>query len=220
MIGVIGKNADEYFHQVNISKAVILTTDGFCQFGAGSEIMYKVYAPTLYKDYVAVTGTQPSWEPMFAVNPGPISGDTGDGQLMAVWAGAAMNPYGDVAMGSAESGIGGTVALCINQNGGRFWNEDMGICEKHNQLMYQPGHVSYDIIDVNWRDRLPYQKTSHRNLQVTDQLVAVGWTSTYYIDNFHKEFMSSIGVKEGIVPSLDSHAGTVYGANTLEELAD
>ena len=74
---------------------------------------------------------------------------------MAVWAGAAMGPYGDVAMGSAESGIGGTVALCINQNGERFWNEDMGICEKHDQLMYQPRHVSYDINDVSWRDRLP-----------------------------------------------------------------
>ena len=55
---------------------------------------------------------------------------------------------------------------------------------------------------------------------MTDQLVAVGWTGTDYIDNFHKEFMSSTGVKEGIVPSLDPHAGTVYGANTLEELAD
>lgn len=218
--GVYGKDADGNLYQVNTAKGVILTTGGLCMFGAGSEVMHKVFAPTLYKNSVTINGTEPAWSPMFTPDMGPISGDTGDGQLIGVWAGAKMDPYGDCAMGSAESGIGGTVALCVNQEGRRFWNEDMGIWEKHDALMYQPGRISYDIIDVNWRDRLPYQELGHRNFQVIDGYVGMGWKGKDYINQFHEEFLTSVGNPEGIVPTLDPHAGVVYGANTLEELAD
>ncbi len=218
--GVIGRDVDGKYHQVNTSCGVILATGGLCMFGAGSEVMHKVFAPTLYKDYLAVNNSEPAWSPMFAPNAGPISGDTGDGQLMAVWAGAQMDPYGDCAMGSAESGLGGTVALSVNQNGERFWNEDMGIWEKHDQLMSQPGRICYDIVDVNWRDRLPYQETGHRNFQYIEGPVAMGWNGMDYINKFHEEFMAAVGNPDGIVPSLDPHAGTVYGAETLEELAE
>ncbi len=218
--GAYGKNSEGRICRVKASRGVVLATGGLCMFGAGSEAMHKVFAPTLYKNSLEVTGTEPGWSPMFKANMGPISGDTGDGQLVAVWAGAQMDPFGDTAMASAESGIGGTVALCVNQEGKRFWNEDMGIWEKHDQVMYQPGRISYDIIDANWRDRLPFQEIGHRNFQYIEGPVAKGWKGKDYIDQFHKEFLESVGKAEGIVPTLDPHAGVVYGAETLEELAD
>ena len=218
--GAIGMNEAGEYIQVNASKGVILCTGGFCQFGAGSELMAKVFTPNMYKNYLLIRGSEPSWQPMFTVNPGPIQGSVGDGQLMAVWVGADMDPFCNVGMGSCESGIGGTVALCVNQKGERFYNEDIGIWEKHDQVLRQPGQICYDIIDVNWRDRLPYQGTGHRNFDYHEHQVANGFDGITYVNTFHEEFLSSVGNPEGVTPSLDRHAGTVYGADTLDELAE
>lgn len=206
--------------KIEASKGVILCGGGCAQFGCGSEVMHKVYAPQMVKNYRIVTGGEPEWETMFELEPFELGGTTGDAQIMALWVGAAMDLFGDTAMGSCESGIGGTVALCVNQKGERFWNEDMGIWEKHDQVMNQPDRCCYDIIDVNWRDRLPYQAAGHRNLMVTDLPVAIGYTGPEYIEAFHEAFMSSVGKPEGVIPKLDPYAGPVFGANTLEELAD
>jgi fumarate reductase flavoprotein subunit len=217
--GVYGKDADGNYVQVNASKGVILTTGGFTQFGCGPEDMTKVFTPNLYKNYLETKGTEPAWQEHFTVNAGPITGASGDGQLMAVWAGGAMDPWADSCMGSCESGIGGTVAMTVNQDGVRFHNEDIGIWEKHSQVFRQPGKICYDIIDVNWRDRLPYQAIGHRNFDYHEHQVAAGWDGFSYVDNFHKEFLSAVGNPNGIVPTLDPHAGTVYAANTIDELA-
>lgn len=218
--GAIGMDADGAYVKVEAKNGVVLTTGGFTQFGAGSEVMHKVFCPNMYKNYVIAKGEEPAWQPMFTVNPGSIQGSTGDGQLMAVWIGAEMDPFSDVGMGSCESGIGGTVALCVNQNGERFYNEDIGIWEKHDQVLRQPGRICYDIIDVNWRDRLPYQATGHRNFDYHEHQVAAGFDGITYVNTFHEEFLSAVGKPEGIVPTLDSHAGKVYGADSLEELAE
>lgn len=218
--GAIGLTADGSYTQVNASKGVILCTGGFCQVGAGSEVMAKVFTPSMYKNYVLLRNAEPTWQPMFTVNPGVIQGSTGDGQLMAWWVGGMIDPFSDVGMGSCETGIGGTVSLCVNQNGERFFNEDIGIWEKHDQVLRQPGQICYDIIDVNWRDRLPFQGTGHRNFDYHEHQVAKGYDGITYVNTFHEEFLSSVGNPEGVTPSLDRHAGTVYGANTLEELAD
>ncbi len=218
--GAYAKGKDGSIVKIEASKGVVLCGGGCAQFGAGSEVMHKVYAPQLVKNYRLVMGSEPSWEPMFEIEPMEIAGATGDAQIMALWAGASMELFGDTTMGSCESGIGGTVSLCVNQKGERFWNEDMGIWEKHDQVMNQPGLCCYDIIDVNWRDRLPYQAAGHRNFMVTDLPVAVGYTGPEYIEAFHQAFLSSVGKPEGVIPTLDPYAGPVFGANTLEELAD
>ncbi len=217
--GAYGKDADGQYIKVDADRGVILTTGGFTQFGAGSELMHKVFCPTTYKNYLLATQTEPQWQPMFTVNPGTIMGSTGDGQLMALWIGAEMEPWSDVAMASCETAIGGTVALTVNQKGERFHNEDIGIWEKHDQVFRQPGKICYDIIDANWRDRLPYQACGHRNFDYHDHQVAAGFDGFSYVDKFNEEFLGAVGKKEGITPSLDSHAGKVYAANTLEELA-
>ena len=87
-------------------------------------------------------------------------------------------------------------------------------------MLRQPEQTCFDIIDVNWRDRLPYQATGHRNFDYHEHQVANGFDGITYVNTFHDEFMSSVGNPEGVVPSLDRHAGTVYGAETLEELAE
>ncbi len=218
--GAIGMDENGDYLQVNASKGVVLTTGGFCQFGAGAEVMCKVFTPNMYKNYRLIKGEEPSWQEMFTVNPGPIQGATGDGQLMAIWVGGQMDPFADAGMGSCESAIGGTVALTVNKNGERFHNEDIGIWEKHDQVMRQPGQICYDIIDANWRDRLPYQATGHRNFDYHEHQVAKGFDGITYVNTFNDEFLSAVGNPEGITPSLDRHAGTVYAADTLEELAE
>jgi hypothetical protein len=222
--GCYAMDADGLYYKYNTSKGVILATGGAAQFGAGSEIIHKVFAPQLYKNSLLATGgTEPQWETMFEVLPDPaqaIGGTTGDGQLMAAWIGGQMDAWADTAMGSCETGIGGTCALSVSQLGERYWNEDMGIWQKHDAVFNLPGKICYDIIDVNWRDRLKYQTWGHRNFAYVDAEVAVGWNGFDYADKFHEEFLAGVGNPEGIVPTLDPHAGVVYGANTLEELAD
>jgi succinate dehydrogenase/fumarate reductase flavoprotein subunit len=224
VIGCYAKDAEGNIYKYVTSRGVILASGGAAQFGAGSEVIHKVFAPQLYKNWrLGTGGTEPEWETMFEVLPDPmqaIGGTTGDGQLMAAWIGGQMDAWADTAMGSCETGIGGTCALSVNQLGERYWNEDMGIWQKHDAVFNLPGKICYDIIDVNWRDRLKYQTWGHRNFAYVDAEVAVDWNGFDYVDNFHQEFLAGVGNPEGVIPSLDPHAGTVYGAETLEELAD
>jgi|GEM_PF-437013 len=217
--GACCKDADGNYVKIEASKGVVLTTGGFAQFSAGSELMHKMFCPNIYKNYLMTKQEEPQWQPMFTVNPGTIMGTTGDGQLMGLWIGAQMEPWSDVAMASCETAIGGTVALTVNQKGERFHNEDISIWEKHDQVFRQPGQMCYDIIDANWRDRLPYQACGHRNFDYHEHQVAAGFDGFSYVDKFNEEFLSAVGKKEGITPTLDSHAGKVYAANTLDELA-
>jgi hypothetical protein len=137
---------------------------------------------------------------------------------MAAWIGAQIDAFADTGMGSAESAIGGTCALGVSKLGERFWNEDMGIWIKHDTVMNLPDRISYDIIDVNWRDKLKAQTWGHRNFYYTDRDVSVGWSGYDYVDKFHEDFLAGVGNPEGITPELSGNL--VYGANTLEELAD
>ncbi len=223
VIGCFAKDQEGAIYKYETTMGVVLASGGACQFGAGSELIHKVYAPELYKNYVLATGEEPAWETQFEILPEPsqaIGGTTGDGQLMASWLGAQMDAWADTAMGSAESGIGGTCALSINQLGERYWNEDMGIWQKHDAVFNLPGKICFDIIDVNWRDKLKYQTWGHRNFAYVDAEVVVGWNGFDYVNQFHDEFLQSVGNPEGIIPTLDPHAGVVYGAETLEELAE
>jgi len=221
--GCLANDEDGNIYQYNTAMGVVLASGGAAQFGAGSELIHKVFVPQLYKNYVIATGEEPAWEKMFEILPDPaqaIGGTTGDGQLMGVWVGAQMDAWADSAMGSCESGIGGTCSLSVNQLGERYWNEDMGIWQKHDAVFNQPGRICYDIIDTNWMDYLKFQTWGHRNFAYVDAEVAVGWNGFDYAKQFDTEFREGIGNPDGIVPTLDPHAGIVYGAETLEELAD
>ncbi|MDR2197363.1 MAG: FAD-binding protein [Coriobacteriales bacterium] len=224
IIGCYATDQEGKIYKYNTTRGVILATGGAAQFGAGSEVIHKVFVPQLYKNWMLATGgTEPQWETMFEILPDPmqaIGGTTGDGQLLAAWVGGQMDAWADSAMGSCETGIGGTCALSVNQLGERYWNEDMGIWQKHDAVFNQPGKICYDIIDTNWLERLKYQTWGHRNFAYVDAEVAVGWNGFDYAQQFDTEFRTAVGNPEGVIPSLDPHAGTVYGAETLEELAD
>ena len=220
--GCFVKDLDGVIKKYVTSKGVILATGGAAQFGAGGELIHKVFAPQCYKNWMLVNGEEPRWEQEFEILPDPrssISGTTGDGQLMAVWVGAQMDAYADTSMGSSESAIGGTCTLSVDQAGERFWNEDMGIWVKHDTVFNLPGRVCYDIIDVNWRDMLKAQAWGHRNFYYTDRDVSVGWSGFDYVDAIHGDLLNGVGVVDGDNLSTVYH-GKFYGADTLEELAD
>ena len=88
--------------------------------------------------------------------------DTGDGHIMAMNAGAAMElgPYAPMThhMGGP---LGVDAFLQLNSEGVRFMNEDIPGQNLQDQLSRQPGGFSWQILDDKWRDELEVQGTGH-----------------------------------------------------------
>ena len=88
--------------------------------------------------------------------------DTGDGHVMAMNAGAAMElgPYAPMThhMGGP---LGVDAFLQLNSAGERFMNEDIPGQNIQDQLSRQPGGFSWQILDDKWRDELEVQATGH-----------------------------------------------------------
>ncbi len=220
--GVIAANADGTYLKINAGKGVILCTGGLTNFfGQGAELLMKLYCPEIVARYEHYNGAEPDWEPMFTSGSAVLAGNTGDGHLMALWAGAQMEPFPEATMGAGDSLIGATVALEVNGLGERCWNEDVGIWQKHDAILGQPGQFVWEIFDVNWRDRLPYQGVGHRNLDVNDTPYDAKYTGNEYIEAIHDTLLSSVGKTEGakFADAFNETDGTAYGANTLDELA-
>ncbi|MDR1183876.1 MAG: FAD-dependent oxidoreductase [Coriobacteriales bacterium] len=220
--GVIAANDDGTFTKINTSKGVVLCTGGLTNFfGTGARELMEIYCPNLVENYRKESG-EPNWEPMFTADSPVLGGNTGDGHLMAIWAGAQMEPFSESSMGSSTTLIGATVALEVNINGRRFHNEDQGIWPKHDAILTQPNHTAWQIFDVNWRERLHYQGIGHRNLDVNDEPFMGGYTGAQYIEAINNVLLSSVGVKGGVLfdHKFGEAEGIAYGADTLEELAE
>lgn len=220
--GVIAAKQDGTYTKINTSRGVILCTGGLTNFfGTGAKELMEIYCPNLVKNYTSEMG-EPVWEPMFTADSVVLGGNTGDGHLMALWAGGRMEPFSESSMGSSTTLIGSTVALEVNIHGKRFHSEDQGIWPKHDAILTRPQHIAWQIFDVNWRDRLPYQGIGHRALDINDEPYVDGYTGAEYIEAIHEVCLSSVGIKEGVLfdHTFGEAEGVAYGADTLEELAD
>lgn len=219
--GVIAANQDGSYVKINAAKGVILCTGGLTNFfGTGAKELMEVYCPNLVGNYTKEMG-EPAWEPMFTADSAVLGGNTGDGHLIALWAGAQMEPFSESSMGSSTTLLGSTVALEVNIHGNRFHNEDQGIWPKHDAILTQPQHIAWQIFDVNWRDRLPYQGIGHRALDINDSPYVDGYTGAQYIEAVHETCLASVGEEEGVLfdHKFGEAEGIAYGADTLEELA-
>ncbi len=137
----------------------------------------------------------------------PRPGNTGDGQKMAYWAGAALdNPEWAITL-HALGGCGFQgFFLHVNQLGKRFMNEDTWMQAKSVRCMMQPGgDYAWSILDSKYLDEMA-ERFDELGGQGMMPLSEVG-------GHFRREHMEQ--TMQGYIDK-----GNAFKADTLEELAE
>lgn len=176
--GVIAKDAEGVYKQFNAAKAVILCAG---DYGNNPE-MIDYYCP------------RASIVDMNVYAP-PVN--TGDGQKMGIWIGAAMQkeePHTPMVHNLGAAPFSGNPFLRVNIEGMRYENEDVPIPLMANSAQLQPGHKTWTIYDSTYEEDLPKMGTSFsRTNMVTERTIT------------------------GIDSALES--GSLVKADTIDELA-
>jgi fumarate reductase flavoprotein subunit len=177
--GVIAKGPDGAYVQFNAAKAVILCTG---DYGNDPE-MVSYYCPK-----AAIVDVNVYTPPV----------NTGDGQKMGMWIGAAMQPempHTPMVHNLGAAPFSGNPFLRVNIEGLRYENEDVPIPSMANSAQLQPGHKTWTIYDASFEEDLPKMGVSFsRTNAVTDN------------------------TKKSMDAALDS--GSLIKADTLDELAE
>ena len=157
--GVIAKNPEGDYIQFNASKAVVLCTG---DYGSDKE-MVKKYADPRAADLIS------PYPEFTTLATGLADGrvNTGDGHKMGMWIGADIDDPPHCAMFFDWSGDGGKIDinayfdlgrqpwLFVNLNGERFMNEDLPWAYEVNQIIQQPGRVSWSVWDAKFEQEWP-----------------------------------------------------------------
>ena len=189
--GIICVNADGDYVRYKATKGVILATGDI----SGDEEMSACFAPIMNR-------CQSS---MYI----PAGMNTGDGQKMAIWAGAKMQdgPWPPMIHPQGYGMFLGPF-MCTNSFGQRFMNEDTWTQGKSLGILNQPGNVDYGfcVFDKN------YSRDMHATRKIGGGLM---WDSVYRVygnnepDEMYDERILGMGVDGGFI----------YQADTLEEAA-
>lgn len=219
--GVIATNADGAYEKYEAAKGVVLCT--------GPYSLDQAMVNEFHADQV-VRGTRQNGSFMYmSLDPG-----TGDGQRMAIWAGAEMEPWQQrtsISMPDTHA----TPGLSVNRLGRRWHNEDTTIWMRASELENQPGKFAYEVYDADWMDLLPYTSQSHLCLDCVNDTF---WTvpPKGYFERPDGSFTDGVKRKEeyideDIKAAVDDPAGVKFGryveypsgftfcASTLEGLA-
>ncbi|MDR2106857.1 MAG: FAD-binding protein, partial [Coriobacteriales bacterium] len=158
--GAYVKDKDDVYRQIN-AKSVVLATGDF----GNNPAMREYYIPWA-NEFMSF---YPQMDPLGA----PCN--TGDGQLMGIWAGGEME-LGPLAPMTHHMGgaLGVNAFLQLNLEGKRFMNEDIPGQNIADQLSRQPGKESWQIFDAKWPEHLLSQPTGHGyvNYFVPDDKIA------------------------------------------------
>lgn len=128
------------YTQINASKGVILATGCY----ASNEEMRKRWSP-----YSLRVDAQIYF---------PTKSNTGDGHIMAMQVGGAMQRNDDhAATVHLEAGAASYGFLHVNQNGERFKNEDVNTQSKSCSKELQPHGVAWTVYDADWLDQVKSQ---------------------------------------------------------------
>lgn len=185
--GCIARCSDGKLRRYTGTKAVVLAT-GDC---SDNKEMLAAFCPI---------GTRPSKHV-------PRPGNTGDGQKMAYWAGAALdNPeWAPTLHTLAYSGYQGFF-LHVNRLGKRFMNEDTWMQAKSVRCLMQPGgDYAFTVMDSKYLDEME-ERFSELGGQGMMPLSVVG-------DGFNRQGMADFVEKQ-------IKSGNAYAGDTLEELAE
>ena len=148
--GVIAQKKNGDYVQFNAMDGVVLCTG---DYGDNAEMMAK-YCPQAA--YVTLN----------------IKTSTGDGHMMALWAGAMMEPAPHAPMIHGLAGpLGVAPFLQVNANGDRFHNEDVPTQSYVNAVERQPGQQAWQIFDSKYPEELPYMGIGLVKInQATDEI--------------------------------------------------
>jgi succinate dehydrogenase/fumarate reductase flavoprotein subunit len=137
--GVICTNTNGEYEQYNATKGVVLAT-GDC---SGDAEMSACFSPLMNR--------------CLSSQYTPLGANTGDGQKMAIWAGAKMQdaPWPPMIHPQGYGMFLGPF-MCVNSTGKRFMNEDTWTQGKSLGILEQPGNVDYGfcVFDSNYSDDL------------------------------------------------------------------
>jgi fumarate reductase flavoprotein subunit len=145
--GVVAKNKDGDYIQFNAKKAVVLCTG---DYSYNDDMMAKYCPPAAYLASKLRTST-------------------GDGHLMAMWAGAVMEPAPHAPMTHGFAGpLGNAPFLQVNTVGERFQNEDVPSQSYTNAVERQPGQVAWQVFDAGYPEELPAMGIGHGKINRAD----------------------------------------------------
>lgn len=136
VVSCVAKCGDDKYRRYRGKKAVVLAT-GDC---SDNDEMMEAFCPMALLPSSRV----------------PRTGNTGDGQMMAYWAGAALdNPEWAPTIHIIANGGLQFFFLHINQLGKRFMNEDTWMQAKAIRCLMQPGgDFAYTVFDSKWLDEI------------------------------------------------------------------
>lgn len=133
--GVVALNKNGDYSRFNARKAVVLCTG---DYGSNAEMMAK-YCP--HAAYITLN----------------LKTSTGDGHMMAMWAGAMMEPAPHAPMIHGIAGpLGVAPFMQVNIRGERFHNEDVPTQSYVNAVERQPEQQSWQVFDSKYPEELPY----------------------------------------------------------------
>ena len=187
VIGCVAQDGDGVYRKYLGTKAVVVATGDCCD----DNEMLEAFCPI---------GTRPAEK-------FPRKGNTGDGQKMLYWAGAALdNPeWAPTLHALAYSGFQGFY-LHVNQLGKRFMNEDTWMQAKSVRCLMQPGgDYCFSVMDAKYLDEMG-ERWNEIGGQGMAPLSVEG--EGYNRERFEKQ----------IQRALDQ--GNAFKADTLEELAE
>ena len=205
--GVVGKDSDGGFHKYTAKLGVVLA--------AGDCSADKEMFAALCQE-VAETNT--------ATDQLAGQGWSGQGQKMGLWAGAAMEIGPRAAMGGnfglPMSGLAGTPVLRVNKYGERYGDEFAG-----GGVMAgisgarQPAGLIYDVWDANVAAYMDVNPLEHFNPEASEQAISTLQDS---MDQAYAAGPEGLAVKVQRGPAYvgPDDPAYMYGADTLEELAD
>jgi succinate dehydrogenase/fumarate reductase flavoprotein subunit len=208
VVGAFICDAEGNYSKVN-AKSVVVTTGDF----GGNQKMRDYYIPWAneFDCYYMVMDTEGK------------PANTGDGHLMAMWAGAHME-LGPLAPMTHHMGgaLGVNSYLQLNMEGNRFMNEDIPGQPIANQLSRQPASddpeaaakdlKSWQIFDASWPEQIAAMPDGH------------GYTNHFITDDKAGEYelaLSGFGLgytTKSMVEEIVVEDGGVI-ANSIEELA-
>jgi succinate dehydrogenase/fumarate reductase flavoprotein subunit len=201
VVGIYATGEDGGLLRINASKGVILT----CGDMSSDREMLEYYCPQAlsYGPYFSTMDAQGQ----------PVN--TGDGQKMALWAGAVMEegPYAPMTHSLGTNSIGIDPFLMVNVNGVRFANEDVGAQELQNQIKRQPGGNTWQIFDAKWPEQLEFMPQCFGGVS---HFVPAEQEAEY--DHIINHFAGGYASKSYFQGEIE--AGSIIEAASIEELAE
>ena len=206
--GLIATDADGNYVQFNAAKGVILCSGDFIGDPAMCWALLNEGMEWGERD----GSTADDWT--------SAGSRSGAGHKMGIWAGGMIepSPRGWMGLGGAASGPWGTAPLYVcNVEGNRFCNEG-AIPQLTPVCLRQPSGLAAWVSDANWQQTVGAAPLDHGapNFGMDDYMVQLeAGMDAVEIGNAEGTFVIGANLAE-----RKMMGGTVYGAETLDELAD